>query len=57
LDGAKEAIEDVPSHNPFLGQWRIIDSSAWDREALDLDGPAHLTFERGGRGHLHFVAV
>ncbi len=57
LDAAKEAIEDVPSRNPFLGQWRIIDSSMWDREALDLEGPAHPTFEWGGRGHLHVVAV
>ena len=57
VDGAKEAIETVPSRNPFLGQWRLIDSSTWDREALDLDGPAHLTFERGGLGHLHVVGV
>ena len=57
LDGGKEKIEHVPSRNPFIGQWRIIDSSTWDHDALDLDGPAHLTFERGGLGHLHFVAV
>lgn len=47
----------MPSRNPFLGQWRILDSSAGDREARDLEGPAHLTFERGGRGHLHVVAI
>lgn len=25
---------------PFIGQWRIINMELWDREDLDLVGPA-----------------
>ena len=29
----------------------------WDLEFLDMVEPAHITFEKGGRGSLHFGAL
>jgi len=38
------------------GKWRITDMSLWDREAIDLLGPAFIEF-RGNRGQFRFIAV
>lgn len=40
-----------------LGRWRIVEMELWDREALDLLGPAQLALERGGSGRMNFIAV
>ena len=29
----------------------------WDRDYLDIDGPAHISFTRDGTGQLHFGCV
>jgi hypothetical protein len=41
----------------FVGRWRITEMELWDQEFIDLESPGHITFERGGRGELHFGAV
>jgi hypothetical protein len=42
---------------PFIGEWRIVDMNQWDREDLDLLGPAHLTLDRRGQGTMRFMAI
>jgi hypothetical protein len=41
----------------FIGRWRIVEMELWDQEFIDLEGPGHITFTRGGGGELHFGAV
>ena len=43
--------------NPFIGHWRITESELWDREALDLVGPAFIEFDTDGMGQCRFIAV
>lgn len=38
------------------GKWRITEMEAWDREAIDLVGPAFIEF-MGHGGEFHFIAV
>ena len=38
------------------GRWRITHMDLWDREAIDLLGPAFVEFEGDG-GHFRFIAV
>jgi hypothetical protein len=45
------------ARRPFIGEWRIIDMELWDREDLDLLGPAHLTLDRSGQGSMRFLAI
>lgn len=45
------------ARRPFIGEWRIIDMELWDREDLDLLGPAHLTLNRRGEGSMRFLAI
>lgn len=37
-----------------LGTWRITGSDLWDRDHLDLTGPAKLSIEPGGHGEIAF---
>jgi hypothetical protein len=41
----------------FVWRWRIVEMELWDQEFVDLESPGHITFDRGGRGELHFGAV
>ena len=41
----------------FLGNWRIIETELWDREALDLVAPAMLSLKPKGVGRIAFIAV
>jgi hypothetical protein len=41
----------------FLGRWRIAETDMWDRDALDLVVPAHITFKQGALGHFQMIAV
>ena len=34
--------------NPFVRRWRITEMELWDREDLDLLGPAFIEFDREG---------
>ena len=40
-----------------LGTWRITEMELWDRDAFELLGAAHLTFEASAFGHFRFIAV
>jgi hypothetical protein len=42
---------------PFIGQWRTINMELWDREDLDLLGPAQFTLDCGGHGRMTFLAI
>ena len=47
----------VKTPKAFLGTWRIVETEAWDQDALDLAGPAHITFTADGLGHFQMIAV
>ncbi len=38
------------------GKWRITEMERWDREAIELMGPAFIRFD-GSRGDFRFIAV
>ena len=40
----------------IIGKWRITEMDAWDREAIDLVGPAFIEFQGQG-GQFRFIAV
>jgi hypothetical protein len=44
-------------NNPLLGRWRIIQADLWDRNYLDLLGPACLTVQADGSGEITFGAM
>ena len=39
------------------GRWRIVETELWDREALDLVVPAHISFDRTGLGEMRLIAI
>ncbi len=41
----------------LTGRWRILEMDLWDRDALDLVGPAFIKFSRDGTGSFGFIAV
>ena len=41
----------------FEGRWRITEMDVWDNDYLDLVEPAHIAFDRQGRGQFVFGAV
>ena len=43
--------------SPILGRWRIIETDLWDKDYLDMLGPAHITFQANGTGEFAFGAV
>ena len=43
--------------NPFSGRWRIVEMELWAQDYVDLEGPGHITFEKGQHGSFHFGAV
>lgn len=45
------------ARRPFIGEWRITDMELWDRDDLDLLGPAHLTLDGRGQGSMGFLAI
>jgi hypothetical protein len=46
-----------PSENPVVGRWRIVEADLWDREHLDLCGPASLVVRPNGDGEIAFGAM
>jgi hypothetical protein len=50
-----------PKENPrvpeFAGKWHFIDSDLWDRDALELLGPAIIEIRHDRTGSFRFVAV
>lgn len=41
----------------FSGVWRIIETEVWDVDALDLVGPAQITFDEDELGYLRMIAI
>jgi hypothetical protein len=41
----------------IAGRWRIVHMDLWDRDALDLVGPAFIEFKKDGSGRFRFIAV
>jgi hypothetical protein len=33
----------APAGCQLIGRWRIVEADLWDRDYLDLDGPAAIT--------------
>jgi len=46
-----------PSDNPVVGRWRIVEADLWDRDHLDLCGPASLLVRANGHGEIAFGAM
>ena len=46
-----------PSDNPVVGRWRIVEADLWDRDHLDLCGPASLIIRANGHGEIAFGAM
>lgn len=55
--GSLDMTSKTSDRRPFIGEWRIIDIKLWDREDLDLLGPAYLTPDRGGLAAMRFLAI
>ncbi|MEQ8651281.1 MAG: HigA family addiction module antitoxin [Kiloniellales bacterium] len=47
----------APSDCQVIGSWRITESDNWDREYLDLEGPARLVIQADGQGEIAFGCV
>ena len=45
------------SDNPIVGRWRIVEANLWDRDYLDLCGPASLMVRANGDGEIAFGAM
>lgn len=45
------------SQRTIVGRWRIVEADLWDRDFLDLCGPAMLVVGADGRGEIVFGAV
>ena len=41
----------------LVGRWRIVEADLWDRDFLDLCGPATLVVGSEGHGEISFGAV
>ena len=41
----------------LIGRWRIVEADIWDRDYLDLCGPATLTITCQGHGEIAFGAL
>ncbi len=41
----------------LLGRWRIVEADLWDRDHLDLCGPAALVIEANCQGEIAFGAL
>ena len=39
------------------GQWRIVEMEVWDKDFLDLMGPARIAIDAKGRGEFSFGCV
>ena len=58
FDARHVPYETMPSQlSPFLGAWRIVHMELWGPDYLDLEVPAHITFESDRLGSFQFGAV
>jgi hypothetical protein len=47
----------APANCQLVGRWRIVEADLWDRDYLDLCGPAAITIGTEGRGEIAFGAM
>ena len=47
----------APANCKLVGRWRIVEADIWDRDYLDLCGPAMITITDHGRGEIAFGAL
>ena len=47
----------APANCQLVGRWRIVEADIWDRDHLDLCGPATITITGHGRGEIAFGAL
>jgi hypothetical protein len=47
----------APTNCKLIGRWRIVGADIWDRDYLDLRGPATITITDHGRGEIAFGAL
>ncbi|MFZ2159971.1 MAG: hypothetical protein WAV72_28170 [Bradyrhizobium sp.] len=47
----------APAACKLLGRWRIVGADLWDRDYLDLCGPAAIVIGAQGRGEIAFGAM
>jgi hypothetical protein len=47
----------TPGNCKLVGRWRIVEADMWDRDYLDLVGPAMMTIDDEGRGEIAFGAL
>lgn len=43
--------------HPVVGRWRIVAADLWERDYLDLAGPASITIGADGHGEIAFGAM
>lgn len=43
--------------NRIAGKWRIVETAAWEKQHLDLCGPAFIEVDAEGRGDMAFGAL
>jgi hypothetical protein len=41
----------------LVGRWRMVEMDLWDRDAIDLLGPAFIEFRPDSTGSFRFIAV
>jgi hypothetical protein len=47
----------APANCELVGRWRIVEADIWDRDHLDLCGPAMITITDHGHGEISFGAL
>ena len=47
----------APAGCPLIGRWRIVEADIWDRDYLDLDGPAPIIIGADNHGEIAFGAM
>jgi len=47
----------APAGCKLVGRWRIVEADIWDRDYLDLCGPAAILIGADGRGEIAFGAM
>ena len=47
----------APANCELIGRWRIVEADIWDRDYLDLCGPATITIAGDGHGEIAIGAL
>ena len=47
----------APAGCKLVGRWRIVEADIWDRDYLDLSGPATMAITESGRGEIAFGSL